>query len=65
MIWDSDAPDEQNVIVEVSGCSNAVAREAAPSSAISVHNIDIVQRMAKTPVNLVKVTSAVGRGLNR
>ena len=39
-----------------------MAREAAPSSAISLHNIDIVQRMAKKPVNLDKATSAMGRG---
>ena len=40
-----------------------MASEAASrSSASSVHNTDILQRMAHGPVNLAKVPSAMGRG---
>ena len=46
------APDDAvNDIASNKGCSDAVAREAAPSSATSM-TADIAQRMARKPVNL-------------
>ena len=62
-MWDSSVPDDGNDIGADSGCSNAVAREAAPSSASGDHT-DIAQRMARKPVNLKEATSVMGRGLN-
>ena len=46
------------------GCSSAVAREAASSSATDIMNDDIVQRMPSGALNLQKVASAMGRGPN-
>ena len=46
------------------GCSNAVASEAAPSSARVILNDNIVQRMPLKAVNLGQVASAMGRGPN-
>ena len=60
-MWDRVVPDqERDDIVDI-GCSDAVAREAAPSSATSGHT-DIVQRMPPGAVNLEQVASAMGRG---
>ena len=61
MMWDEAQPDEEDNILANIGCSDAVAREAAPSSA-SGNRTDIVQRMARKPVNLQQVPSAMGRG---
>ena len=62
MIWEEAVPDEgENIMIDI-GCSNAVAREAAPSSATDDVDINIVQRMPPGAVNLVKVASAMGRG---
>ena len=60
-MWDSVVPDGMNVISNDKGCSNAMAREAAPSSANDIH-VNIVQRMPSGAVNLKQVTSAMGRG---
>ena len=62
-MWDSSVPDDGNDIGADSGCSNAVAREAAPSSASGNHTY-IVSRMPPGAVNLFKATSAMGRGPN-
>ena len=56
--------DDQDGITGNIGCSSAVAREAAPSLATNVHNIDIASRMPPGAVNLRSVTSAMGRGPN-
>ena len=56
-MWDDAIPDDD----VNKGCSNALASEAAPSSATS-YSTDIVQRMARKPVNLTKVASSMGRG---
>jgi hypothetical protein len=64
-MWDSSiSNDDRNKITGNIGCSNAVAREAAPSSATDATDIDIdiAQRMAHKPVNLRQATSAMGRG---
>ena len=53
-------PDEAEEIAEI-GCSDAVAREAAPSSAI-IDDSDIAQRMPPGAVNLIQVASAMVRG---
>ena len=45
MIWNEAVPDDGNDIGVNIGCSNAVAREAAPSSATDDRNVDIVRRM--------------------
>ena len=58
-MWDSVVPDQEESIIIDIGCSDAVAREAAPSSAKD-DNIDIAQRMAQKPVNLNKATSTIG-----
>ena len=60
MMWDNMVPDEEENIANI-GCSDAVAREAAPSSA-SGNITDIAPRMSTTAVSLAQVTSAVGRG---
>jgi hypothetical protein len=60
-MWDTIVPDEEDNIANDIGCSDAVAREAAPSSATD-DSIDIAQRMAHGPVNLVQATSVMGRG---
>ena len=57
-------PDEDEDITLVIGCSDAVAREAAPSSANVIINDDIMQGMPPGAVNLVKVASVMGRGPN-
>ena len=60
-MWDSMVPDEEANILANIGCSDAVALEAAPSSATD-KEVDIVQRMPLGAVNLGKVASAMGRG---
>ena len=62
-MWESRVPNDRNEIGAYNGCSNAVAREAAPSSA-SGNTTDIVQRMPSGAVNLSKVASTMGRGHN-
>ena len=58
-IWESVVPDKNE---GDDGCSNAVAREAAPSSATDGTDVDIAQRMPSGAVNLKQVASAMGRG---
>ena len=61
-MWDSTVPDEDGYIAE-SGCSDAVALEAEPplASPVSMTTTSRVI-LALGPVNLVQVTSAMGRG---
>ena len=56
-------PEEEMNVAMISGCSDAVVREAAPSSA-SGNTTDIAQRMPSGAVNLTQVASAMGRGPN-
>ena len=62
-MWDSVVPDQEESIIIDIGCSDAVAREAAPSSATD-DSIEIAQRMPPGALNLSKATSAMGRGPN-
>jgi hypothetical protein len=64
MIWDGAVPDEERNNLGNIGCANAVAREAAPSSATNGACIDIARRMPQGAVNLQKEPSAMGRGVN-
>ena len=64
MKWDKCVPDDKNDIATDIGCSDAVAIEAAPSSATIDACIDIACRMPQWAVNLQKEPSAMGRGLN-
>ena len=62
-MWDTIVPDDQiGAESATNGCSDAVAREAAPSSADVNRIDDIVQRMPSGAVNLSKVASRMGRG---
>ena len=63
-MWDSMVPEGEANIAMNSGCSNAVAREAAPSSANVIMIDNIMQRMPQKAVNLVQVASVMGRGPN-
>ena len=63
-MWDSVVPDKEEIIAVNIGCSDAVAREAAPSSANVTLNDNIMQRMPLKAVNLVQAASAMGRGSN-
>ena len=63
-MWDSCVPDEEIDISGDHGCSNAVTREAAPSSATNDEIFDIAQRMPPGAVNLEQVARAMGRGPN-
>ena len=63
MMWDSVVPDDHGYMIsQTDGCSDAVAREAAPSSANVILNDDITPEMPPGAVNLGKVTSTMGRG---
>ena len=61
-MWDEAVLDDDGNIAGNLRCSDAVALEAAPSSATDDADVDITRRMALKPVNLYKATSAMGRG---
>ena len=61
MMWDDAIPDD-GVNFLPDGCSNAVTDEAAPTLTNVTTSDSIAHRMGPGPVNLLQVTSAMGRG---
>ena len=55
---------ERDITLQKNGCSKAVARRAALTSATDGSMSDIVRGMGQNPVNPLMVTSAMGRGGN-
>ena len=62
-MWDEAVPDNDvNDIRYHHGCSDAVADMAALSLATDTSDVNVAHRMGFGPVNLMTVTSAMGRG---
>ena len=55
---------QKDIAINMNGCSKAVARRAALTSATDGLISDIVRGMGQNPVNPFNATSAMGRGSN-